>query len=78
MRIGDIDPVGDSYLDGIASQNLDRLIEVIWHLIEQVETVAMQENSPYYSVAECGRKARFALKDWVEEMEDFTKEQDHE
>ena len=62
--IGDTEPYGDSGVDRINTQNLDKLIYVVDELLYDVEKVAVNKDRHEGSMRMMGEKAHHAMENF--------------
>ena len=62
--IGETEPYGDSEIDRMRTENLEKLIYVMDELLYDVEKVAVNKDRHEGSVRVMGEKAHKALNDW--------------
>lgn len=75
--IGATEPYGDSALDGVRTENLDKLIYIVDELLYDVEKVAVNKDRHEGSMRTMGEKAHKALKDYWSEIDAYMRgEQD--
>lgn len=76
--IGNTEPYGDSAIDRMRTQNLDKLIYVVDELLYDVEKVAVNKDRYEGSVRMMGEKAHKALNDWWSWIEAYLREDEQE
>ena len=63
--IGEIKPIGETNYDNKVKENLNTMVEVVGHYVDEICEVA-QMNSYYFSIQDCQAIAR----DFVKGLED--------
>lgn len=63
--IGEIEPIGETHYDNKVKENLNTMVEVVGHYVDEICEVA-QMNSYCASIQDCGAIAR----DFVKSLED--------
>lgn len=69
--IGDTEPYGDSGVDRIRTENLEKLIYVVDELLYDVEKTAVNKDRHEGSMRMMGEKAHKALNDYWSWLEDY-------
>ena len=64
--VGNINPVGESHIDGQRHENLKEMVELVELLLHDISEVAKNEERYEHSMQLSGKLAREYLKAWAE------------